>query len=47
MDDRNFQNPNEVQEAKEKTKKIWKGIGLIGISLILAVITVFVLSLNR
>lgn len=47
MDDRNLQNPNDLQESKEKAKKIWKNVGLIGVALALAVVTVFVLSLNR
>ena len=45
MDDRNFQ--NDFQENKDKTKTVWKHIGLIGVSLVLAIVTVFFLSLNR
>ena len=33
--------------AKEKRKKIWTTIGLVAIAFALAVVTVFVLYLNR
>lgn len=43
MDNRNIQ-PNN--EDKSRAKVFWKHVGLIGIALALAVMTVFVLYLN-
>lgn len=46
MNDKNFQISAE-KEAKERRKKIWIQIGLMAVALGLAIITVFVLYLNR
>ena len=43
MDDRNIQ-PNNEDRSKAKT--FWKHVGIVGIALALAVVTVFVLYLN-
>ena len=43
MDNKKNQNTNE---PKNKSKKFWKNVGFIGIALVLAIITVFVLNLN-
>jgi hypothetical protein len=32
---------------KNKVKSVWKNVGLIAIAIVLAVVTVFVLNLNR
>ena len=37
---------NDTNENKSKAKIFWKHVGFIGIALLLAVITVFVLNLN-
>lgn len=44
-DIRNTQINNE--SSTNKTKTIWKHVGLIALALVLAVVTVFVLNLNR
>ena len=46
MDEKNFQISVEAA-AKEKRKKIWTHIGFVAIAIALAVVTVFVLYLNR
>ncbi len=46
MDQIKNNQPNNDGE-KNKTKTIWKHIGLIALALVLAVVTVFVLNLNR
>ena len=46
MNDKNFQVSAE-KEAKEKRKNFWIHVGIMAIALGLAIITVFVLYLNR
>ena len=38
---------NETHDSKSKAKAFWKNIGFIAMALFVAVITVFVLNLNR
>lgn len=38
---------NETNETKNKTKVFWKNVGFVALALFVAVITVFVLNLNR
>ena len=47
MNDRNFQPANDNGESKSKAKVFWKHVGLIALALGLAVLTVFVINLNR
>lgn len=42
---RNNQSNNEGEKSKVKT--VWKYIGLMCLALVIAVVTVFVLNLNR
>ena len=46
MDNRNI-NKNEMNETKSKSKAFWKNVGFVFMALFVAVITVFVLNLNR
>lgn len=46
MNERNLQISAETA-AKEKRKKIWTKVGLIATAVLLAVVTVFVLYLDR
>ncbi len=46
MDNRTI-NRNQTNEAKGKAKAFWKNVGFIVMALFVAVITVFVLNLNR
>ena len=45
--DRNFESNNENNEVKSKAKKFWAHVGLFFVALTLAVVTVFVLNLNK
>lgn len=47
MNDRNFQPANDNGESKSKAKVFWKNVGLIALALGLALLTVFVINLNR
>lgn len=40
-------NPTNNDAEKNKTKIFWKHVGIIALALVLAVVTVFVLNLNR
>lgn len=39
--------PSSELESRERTKRIWKNIGFMGIAIVLAVVTVFVLFLGK
>lgn len=45
--DNKFQNKTDAVENKSKAKAFWKHVGFIGLALVLAIVTVFVLNLNR
>lgn len=47
MVDKNFQNRSDKNEEQSKAKIFWKHAGFIALALGLAVLTVFVLNLNR
>ena len=47
MSEMNFQQPNEINESKNKTKTFWKNVGIIALALGLSILTIFVLYLNR
>ena len=42
----NLKNFNETNESQSKGKKFWKNFGLFMVAFLLAVVTIFVLSLN-
>ena len=46
MDNRTT-NRNQTNETKGKAKAFWKNLGFVLMALFVAVITVFVLNLNR
>ena len=46
MQNRNI-NKNGANDTKGKSKGFWKNVGFIALALLVAVITVFVLNLNR
>lgn len=46
MNNRNIQQ-NDTTDQKEKEKSVWKTIGIIALSLGLALLTVFIINLNR
>lgn len=41
----NLKNTPDTNDRKNKAKNFWKNVGLIGIALVLAVVTFFVISL--
>jgi len=45
MDNKNFQNQNEVPETKGKAKLFWRNFGLFFLALGIATLTVVVISL--
>ncbi len=42
----NFKNDNEMKENQGKSKRFWRNFGLFTVAFILAVVTVFVISLK-
>ena len=42
----NKQNRNEVAE-KSKAKEFWKNVGFIALALVVAIVTVFVLNIDK
>lgn len=46
MNNKNFQQ-NDVADSKEKEKSFWKTVGTIALALGLAILTVFIINLNR
>ncbi len=47
MNDREFRQPNEINDGKSKAKIFFKQVGIIALAIVLAVLTVFVINLNR
>lgn len=47
MNDRDIRQPNEINDGKGKAKVVFKHIGIIALSLALAILTVLVINLNR
>lgn len=43
----NKQNRNETVDNKSKSKTFWKNVGFIALALMVAVITVFVLNIDK
>ena len=43
----NKQNRNESVENRSKAKAFWKNVGFIALALMVAVITVFVLNIDK
>lgn len=47
FDEKNFQIVNDNAQSKNKAKKFWKAVGTVVLSLVLATLTIVVLSINR
>lgn len=46
MEDKNLLNQTEQTEVKGKGKAFWKGFGIFALSLVLAVFTVIIISIQ-